>query len=176
MTQFKLNERIKKLIDEETLTTAKVQRRLEVGYSFAADLIDYLAHEGLLLEFDRKVKIIKKGKEEEVYNIILNFCNDNQVFEKNTNTDSGNASVAVVGSDISENDIYKKLLPKVVKNGWVSAAYIQNLFKVGYSRAARIVDRLLDADVVERVDKKIVCKIKEEEIEEAFENIMRLYR
>ena len=88
MTQFKLNERIKKLIDEETLTTAKVQRRLEVGYAFAASIMDKLIENGLVLEFDRKVKVLKRAKTDEAYDIILNAFHEK--WQRDL-SDSGNA-------------------------------------------------------------------------------------
>ena len=176
MTQFKLNERIKKLIDEDSLTVAKVQRRLEVGYALASSIIDALSEEGLLLEFDRKVKIIKKGKEEQAYSIITKILKDNQNVVELVGGCSGNAETVAEFSNYYDFDIYKKLLPNIVKKGWVNADYVQKAFLVGYPRAARIIDFLLEAEVVKRVESKIICNIEEKDIDEAFNKIIKLYK
>ena len=88
MTEMKLKDKIRTLLEEDSLTTAKIQRRFEVGYSFAASIMDKLIENGLVLEFDRKVKVLKKAKTDEAYDIILNAFHEK--WQRDL-SDSGNA-------------------------------------------------------------------------------------
>ena len=71
MTEMKLKEKIKALLEEDSLTTSKIQRRFDVENSFATHIMKKLVENGLVLEFDRKIKVLKKAKIKEAYNLIL---------------------------------------------------------------------------------------------------------
>lgn len=159
MTEMKLKDKIRTLLEEDSLTTAKIQRRFEVGYSFAASIMDKLIENGLVLEFDRKVKVLKKAKTDEAYDIILNAFHEKWQREL---SDSGNAGVVCGNPEL---ECVKIILPKLVKRGKASAAFFQKELMIGYPRAARMIDKFVELGVVSDFEEGYKCLIKTEDIE-----------
>lgn len=149
MTEMKLTNKINKLIEEDTLTASKIQRRFDVDYPFAVSVIEKLASEGLVLEFDRKVKILKKGKSEQIFNVLLDAFSDKLQSDQQV---SGNAKKISEIKSVSLEDLEKEIIPHIKKRGSASTAFVQRTLNIGYSRAAMVMDRLIEKGVISADD------------------------
>jgi len=50
---------------------------------------------------------------------------------------------------LDDDKVYKKVLKDIQKQDAVSASYIQRRFSLGYARAARMLDKLGEAGIIE---------------------------
>lgn len=52
------------------------------------------------------------------------------------------------GDDLTEEELYKLAKETVIKSNKASASYLQRVFKIGYARAARIIDLLEENGII----------------------------
>jgi S-DNA-T family DNA segregation ATPase FtsK/SpoIIIE len=80
--------------------------------------------------------------------------------------ESSNGSVASSGGD-DDDPLYNEIVEFVVTTGKASASLIQRKFKLGYNRAARIVDLLEERGIIGPANgskpREVLIKLKEEE-------------
>lgn len=62
--------------------------------------------------------------------------------------DDGNENVDLFGNSIDEDPLYDQALEIVVQAGKASASYIQRRLKIGYNRAARLVEEMEERGIV----------------------------
>ena len=71
---------------------------------------------------------------------------DDQIFVEDDEDDEGN--VDLFGNNMDEDPLYDQALEIVVQSGKASASYIQRRLKIGYNRAARLVEEMEERGIV----------------------------
>ncbi len=71
---------------------------------------------------------------------------DDQIFVEDDDDDEGN--VDLFGNNMDEDPLYDQALEIVVQSGKASASYIQRRLKIGYNRAARLVEEMEERGIV----------------------------
>ena len=71
---------------------------------------------------------------------------DDQIFVDDDEDDEGN--VDLFGNSMDEDPLYDQALEIVVQSGKASASYIQRRLKIGYNRAARLVEEMEERGIV----------------------------
>ena len=71
---------------------------------------------------------------------------DDQIFVEDDDDDEGN--VDLFGNSMDEDPLYDQALEIVVQSGKASASYIQRRLKIGYNRAARLVEEMEERGIV----------------------------
>ncbi|USN88845.1 MAG: DNA translocase FtsK [Candidatus Nomurabacteria bacterium] len=96
--------------------------------------------QGLYISEDEiidRVKVWKKYDEGELDTLDFDHYNGNDAIFN-----------AMVGGDGEEDDLYEDAKAAVIKAGKASTSYIQRSLRIGYSRAARLLDLLEDSGVI----------------------------
>jgi DNA segregation ATPase FtsK/SpoIIIE-like protein len=109
-------------------STSLLQRKLNIGYRKAARLIDQLEEDGI-------IEAENGGKPRAV----LGIGNDDG--ERNASSSDFDAP--------DEDELYEAAKALALKVGKASTAMLQRNLGVGYSRAAKLMDMLEDAGVIE---------------------------
>ena len=74
-------------------------------------------------------------------------------FEENTNSSGGDSFFkSLTGSDDADDDLYEDAKQAVMEAGKASTSYLQRKLRVGYSRAARLIDLLEENGVIGKQD------------------------
>ena len=71
---------------------------------------------------------------------------DDQIFVEDEEDEEGN--VDLFGNNMDEDPLYDQALEIVVQSGKASASYIQRRLKIGYNRAARLVEEMEERGIV----------------------------
>ena len=71
---------------------------------------------------------------------------DDQIFVEDDEAEEGN--VDLFGNSMDEDPLYDQALEIVVQSGKASASYIQRRLKIGYNRAARLVEEMEERGIV----------------------------
>ena len=71
---------------------------------------------------------------------------DDQIFVEDEEDEEGN--VDLFGNNMDEDPLYDQALEVVVQSGKASASYIQRRLKIGYNRAARLVEEMEERGIV----------------------------
>ena len=71
---------------------------------------------------------------------------DDQIFVEDDEDEEGN--VDLFGNNMDEDPLYDQALEVVVQSGKASASYIQRRLKIGYNRAARLVEEMEERGIV----------------------------
>ena len=71
---------------------------------------------------------------------------DDQIFVEDDEEEEGN--VDLFGNNMDEDPLYDQALEIVVQSGKASASYIQRRLKIGYNRAARLVEEMEERGIV----------------------------
>ena len=71
---------------------------------------------------------------------------DDQIFVEDGEDEEGN--VDLFGNNMDEDPLYDQALEIVVQSGKASASYIQRRLKIGYNRAARLVEEMEERGIV----------------------------
>jgi S-DNA-T family DNA segregation ATPase FtsK/SpoIIIE len=110
----------------------------------------------LLLTSDLSKPVRIQGafvSEEEVKNLVEYLQGDepteydNSIVEKNSNGSGGTVNLFGGASD-DQDPLFEEAKDEIIKAGKASASFLQRRFKVGYARAARILDELEAAGVI----------------------------
>lgn len=141
-----IDELIENLLKEKSITVLKIQKVLGIGYSLAVSILDALEQNGLVLSASKKEKVAKKGKldevaelikelieqaEEERMGLLLDYINEDGEFDCD-----------------KADELLKPALKLFIQKQKVSIATLQRAFKIGYSRAARLVDFMEELDFI----------------------------
>jgi S-DNA-T family DNA segregation ATPase FtsK/SpoIIIE len=74
-------------------------------------------------------------------------------FEENTDSSGGDSFFkSLTGSDDADDDLYEDAKQAVMEAGKASTSYLQRKLRVGYSRAARLIDLLEENGVIGKQD------------------------
>lgn len=129
------------VIYEQKATTSLLQRRFKIGYGHAAKLMEQLEEEGVIEQSDgtnRPREVLEKEVPEGYL----------------PGTDDGIYGEEELDECYHDVEIFAR------ENGKISTAMIQRQFKVGYGRAARIMDQLHQNKVIEKwVGRSGPCKV-----------------
>ena len=71
---------------------------------------------------------------------------DDQIFVEDDEDEEGN--VDLFGNNMDEDPLYDQALEVVIQSGKASASYIQRRLKIGYNRAARLVEEMEERGIV----------------------------
>ena len=71
---------------------------------------------------------------------------DDQIFVEDDEEEEGN--VDLFGNNMDEDPLYDQALEVVIQSGKASASYIQRRLKIGYNRAARLVEEMEERGIV----------------------------
>lgn len=112
--------RVKKYVNsQETVSEAKLQRKFKIGYGKAAMLIDRLSADGKIMRQNNKWYVL------------------GGVYDRHPDDVISISETAAVEKFTEEN-----VLKLLNEHGFLSSALIQRHFKVGYGRAATMIDTL----------------------------------
>ena len=89
-------------------------------------------------EVERVVECVKQYGEPEYI--------DDEIFVEDDEDEEGN--VDLFGNNMDEDPLYDQALEIVVQSGKASASYIQRRLKIGYNRAARLVEEMEERGIV----------------------------
>ncbi len=122
-------------------------------------------------EIERVVNFIKRQAESNgSYNIGEDFGGDEAASGGITSVDFDSAESGESGSDQSEDPLYEEAKEIVIAAGKASTSYIQRRLRVGYSRAARLMDELEENGVVSPPEgskpRKILVEAESDEVQE----------
>ena len=118
-------ESLKSSSESKCLNKLKeIENDLKASYGYGFD--DFISNYSKSLE-----KIINK------YNVIY------KNYKSNLNDDTGSGDI-----DFSKDPMYKEIVEFATETGKISASLIQRRFKLGYNRAARLVDLLEDDGII----------------------------
>lgn len=138
-----IDELIEKLLKSKTITSAKIQKALGIGYSLACTILEELESFGLLLSLNEKEKVAKQGKIDEIKDVIKKVLNDEKsesdidYFDENGELDKSKLD-----------DCFVDALKIVIDEQKASISLLQRKLQIGYSRAARIIDMMEDLDYI----------------------------
>lgn len=118
------------VVAEQRASTSLLQRRFKIGYAFAARLLDRLAKDGVIEQRDSPSRPWK----------VLVERGEGYAFEPLTEED--------------KDEMFEKVAAFAREEGRISTSSMQRKFKVGYGRAARIIDQLEETGVVGPADGK----------------------
>lgn len=127
-------------------------------------IIDTMGAEKLLGQGDmlyqssdspRPIRLQSAYVSEEEIKKVVNYLKDQDTYLSDTNIDlddhaGSNDSVfnSMVGGDDIEDDLYEDAKAAVIEAGKASTSYLQRKLRVGYSRAARLIDLLEENGVI----------------------------
>lgn len=112
-------------------STSLLQRVFRVGYARAATLMDLLEENAVIGPSDGSRPRTILLTQEEI----------------NDEVEAGNDTHSL-DSDTDEGELYEQAKALVLAGGRVSTSYIQRKLRVGYSRAARLMDMLEEKGVI----------------------------
>lgn len=141
-----IDELIENLLKEKSISVLRIQKVLGIGYSLAVSILDALEQDGLVLSVSKKEKVAKKGKLEEIAKTIKFLIEQAEeerigILEEYINEDGE--------FDCDKADkLLKPALKLFIQKQKVSIATLQRVFKIGYSRAARLVDFMEELDFI----------------------------
>ena len=108
--------------------------------------------------------------EEEIQKIVDFVCNQHTaVYDERFNLDSNGSTHSEIDKDDVDNDdpLYNDVVEFVVSTGKASASLLQRRFKIGYNRAARLVDELEERGIVGPQQgskpREVLYKVEDEE-------------
>ena len=138
-----MKKMIEKLLKSKTISTAKIQKCLNISYSLAVKIFEMLVTNGFLLSLNEKEKVVKKGIVAKACAEIENLLSEPELFVENYYLELN------VNEDFSQDDQYfKDAVQLVIKKQRVSIAMIQRELGIGYSRAARLIDKMESLDYI----------------------------
>lgn len=126
-------------------STSFLQRIFRIGHSNAARLMDVLESNGVIGPADGSRPRIVKITIDELEELEENENEEQGKIWALANTNAGN------NSD-DEDDLYEDAKEAVIEAGKASTSYIQRKLRIGYSRAARLMDMLENNGVIGPVD------------------------
>ncbi|PIR89321.1 MAG: hypothetical protein COU07_00270 [Candidatus Harrisonbacteria bacterium CG10_big_fil_rev_8_21_14_0_10_40_38] len=130
-------EEAKKLIYEANRVSASfLQRKLKIGYAHAAKLLDKLEEDNLIGPGDG-------AKPREV------FISEDDLEEKPPKE----------SPYAEDDDLYLQVRKFAIETGKISAPKLQRQFKIGYARAACLLDLLEERGIIESTNKKGMKKV-----------------
>lgn len=126
-------------------STSFLQRIFRIGYSNAARLVDLLEERGIVGPQDgSKPRAVLMTLEE------LEEIEETEYEAQQQKWELANPNAENISDD--EDDLYEDAKQAVIDAGKASTSYIQRKLRVGYSRAARLMDMLEENGVIGPAD------------------------
>ncbi len=189
ITQFASKVGIHFILSTNSISTISTSIRLQFPSKIMFDTISN--YDSIYLDIPRTEKLLGKGDmlylpmgepfptriqgcyiSDDEINKIIKFVSKQQEASYDEslligNTDSSGASSSMGGgNDDTDDPIYDEVVKFAIETGKVSASIIQRRFRLGYNRAARIVDLLEERGIIGPQNgskpREVLVKLKEE--------------